>query len=995
MEHSGQRLLLGLVCVLAACSDTPPGRTYYQRNIEPILLQKCGGNTSGCHATNPDDPFQFAAGNFSVESFDTVQKRRDLLAPFGAYPMPLLLIKAVSSNGVQLAYNNAFQDMQVTHSGGAILSVDSDAFLTLQQWLANGATEDGLPPATPPQKGTGDCQHAIPTGFDSTMFVNSMTMDSFNQFKTTVQPVLTAHGCNAASCHGAPQSDFYITCGMTDDELAFNFSQAWSFVNVPVDDSQILKIPLAVQAGGRGHTGGDQFPTTSDPDYVAIKSWAAVAGKLDFAAGDPAKQFFADYVQPVLLDRGCSFEACHSPMATNDFKLRSGTQGFFSAIALEKNYDLLRNNFMALEFPDARRGRAIAKTLLPADPDVTSVAGITHRGGPVIETQGEHATPDLCPTFDPAGTNSAFCTVQEWLNRERAALGDQVTSMNVGDPINIVYVERAAGATAGRLDFDTFQGGAELRVAHATFAAGQVVNPVDAVADSTVISGGCGLPAGADIQSPDVANDGTRVVFAARGTATDPLEVYLVNIDGTGCVQVTQTAAAQNGLQIHNFDPKFSPDGSSIVFASTRGKSGPTKSRRRFLPQSDLWRVKVNGMTADQTSYEQMTVLSNSEVSPQFMREGRVTMTTEKASDGFYQLSGRRLNWDLTDYHPLLAQRSQSLYSDLTDLTQTAPSIGYQSATDIREGSDGNFLLILSDLNADGSPLYGAAGALAIFNRSIGPFEADRQDPGFVKSVTFLDQANATGRAGAMIGYRAPVSMPDGTIMVSYTTNAPAGTFDIVSISPRDSTRRNLFTNGGGKTRVDAVLAYKWPARELYDNRRQLVFGGGTDGDNAHAILHIPDVPMTFTVLTGNLRKGRPVDAFRKGTYLAVYSEGMCPATGCAANTNGIYQSRTMLGKAKLADDGSVRVQLPAQTGIVLSLEDGDGNVISQMQEEHQLGPGESISMGVSESLFDAVCGGCHGSVTGHELDIAVTPDALTGASQSSSATMTPVSIGN
>src|SRR6185369_15229021 len=170
---------------------------------------------------------------------------------------------------------------------------------------------------------------------------------SFDAFKATVQPILTQHGCNAASCHGAPQSDFYTTCGQSDDEQAFNFSQAWSFVNSPVEDSQILRIPLAVGAGGRGHTGGDQFASTSDKDYVAIRTWAAQIGKLDFAGTDPGKQFFADNIQPLLLRRGCSFQACHSPAATNDFKLRSGTQGFFSAVALEKNYELLKDEFMA------------------------------------------------------------------------------------------------------------------------------------------------------------------------------------------------------------------------------------------------------------------------------------------------------------------------------------------------------------------------------------------------------------------------------------------------------------------------------------------------------------------------------------------------------------------------------------------------------------------------------------------------------------------------
>jgi hypothetical protein len=190
------------------------------------------------------------------------------------------------------------------------------------------------------------------------------------------------------------------------------------------------------------------------------------------------------------------------------------------------------------------------------------------------------------------------------------------------------------------------------------------------------------------------------------------------------------------------------------------------------------------------------------------------------------------------------------------------------------------------------------------------------------------------------------------------------------------------------------VLAYKYPPRALYDNRRQLVFGGSDTGDPAHAVLHMPDAPMVFTLLTGNLRRGRPVDAFRKAKFLAVYSEGMCPAGGCSANTNGIYQSRTLLGRAPLADDGSVRVQLPSGTGVVLELQDDKQSSVVTMGEEHQLGPGEQISMGISQTLFNAVCAGCHGSVTGHEVDVQVSADALTGASASISAGKTPATIG-
>lgn len=978
-----------------ACGDSPPGRTFYERNIEPILLQKCAGNTSGCHSTNEGDVFAIAAGNLDVTSFESVQKRRDVLSPFGAYPYPLFLIKAVGADKLTLQYGVEFRDIEVQHSGGGIIDVGSDAYFTLQTWLDNGATENGLKPPTPAQAGNGACSPVVPPGFDA---AGARAEPGYSTFVSSVQPVLDEKGCAAGSCHGAPQSDFYITCGETDDQKAFNFSQAWSFVNEPVADSQLLRVPLAVEAGGRGHTGGDQFASLDDADYRAISDWAESVGKLDFAAGDPARAFFAEHVQPTLLARGCAFQACHSPQAGNDFKLRSGTTGFFSAVALEKNYDLLKHEFMALEFPDARRGRAVAKVLLENDPRVMGPAGIAHRGGPVLETPGTGgAEPSNCPgTYDPL-TATAYCTVQRWVDLERQQLltANEVTPMDAGDPIRIVYVERAAAAPAGRLEFDTFQGGAELRVASTTFGAGQQVQAADAGA-AQVISGGCGLGGSPDIQAPDVANDGTRVAFAARASAADPLGIYVVNIDGTGCQRITPAAPDASGLKIHNFDPAWSPDGNFLVFASTRGKAGPTRSRKRFLPQSDIWRVRMNGLAADAATFEQMTFLSNSEISPAFMREGRMTMTTEKVSDGFYQLSGRRQNWDLTDYHPLLAQRATSAFATPGMPDDTRPSIGYASATDIHESSNGDFLLILSDVGADGAPaLPGGAGALGIFNRSIGPFEQDRVQDGYLPALRILDRGSASGRAGATAGYRNPVSLPDGTIMVSYADNVAQGNFKIIAIDPRTEARRDLVA-GGGRIRVDAVLAYKYPARELYLNRRQLVFGGGANiDDNAHAVLHMPDAPMVFTLLVANLRRGRPVDDFRSATQLVVYSEGMCPAGGCSANTNGIYQMRSELGRANLRDDGSVKVRLPAGAGVILELQDDSGNPVATMGEEHQLGPSEAISMGVSEKLYDAVCGGCHGSITGRELDVVVSPDALTGASASESLGESPTNIGN
>ncbi len=1010
MELRRARILLA-VGLLTACGDSPQGRTFFERNIKPILDEKCSGNTSGCHAifrdpaTGVEDPFAIVAGNLDVTSFENVSKRRDTLAPFGAFPYPLLLIKAVGPGKLQFEYQGELRPIDVQHSGGALIEVGSDAYFTLQTWMDNGATENGLRPATPAVVGNGPCTSDLPPNFDPAAF---NTMPGFAGFKATVQPILSAHGCTAGSCHGAPQSDFFLTSGETDDQVAFNFSQAWSFVHdtgtpgaPAVTDSPLLRIPLGRNGGGRGHTGGDQFASVDDADYVTIKAWAETVGELDFAQGDPLKQFFEDNVQPIFVQRGCAFQACHSPQATNDFKLRTGTVGFFSSVQLRKNYELFRNEFMAIEFPDSRRGRAVAKAILDDDDQrvPTGVLGIIHRGGPVLETPGplNGADPAACPThpFDPQVTaTTPFCIVQEWVARERDTLiaAGQATDFGATGA-RIIFVQRpAASADTGRLDFDSFRGGAQLLSINATFdALGNITAPID-ISGATDIATGCGLGGSPDIQSPNVANDGDRVVFAARATGTDPLGVFVVSLSANTCQRVMPPQAAQGGIQIHDFDPVFSPDGTYIVFASTRGKAGPFKSRKRFLPQSDLWRIRINGLTPDAASIEQMTFLSNSELGPAFMREGRVTMTTEKASAGFYQLSGRRINWDLTDYHPLLAQRKDSRFNDPTmaDLATTNPSIGFSSATDIVEGNNGDFLLVLSNVDpTTGTPAVpGAAGALAIFNRSIGPFEAGRNDVGFLKSLRILDGDGAT--AGGP-GYRRPRLLPDGRIMVSFATAASSGQFSIVTVDPRTGTRAPLLTGGTG-AQVDAVLAYKYPARELYANRRQLVFGGGVFNAPTDAVLHMPDAPMVFTVLVANLRRGRPIEEFGRGRAIEILTEGTCPkAANCSANSMGIFESRQSLGRVPLADDGSAKIAVPSGTGLVFRLLDGDGNEVAIMGEEHQFGPGEAVSMGVSRNLFDAICGGCHGSITAREIDVAVTPDALTGASQSLSLTAAPV----
>jgi hypothetical protein len=151
---------------------------------------------------------------------------------------------------------------------------------------------------------------------------------------------------------------------------------------------------------------------------------------------------------------------------------------------------------------------------------------------------------------------------------------------------------------------------------------------------------------------------------------------------------------------------------------------------------------------------------------------------------------------------------------------------------------------------------------------------------------------------------------------------------------------------------------------------------------------------MIFTLLNANLRRGRPVELYRQGTHLAAYRELPAPpGTTMGSGEGGIFQDRQLLGRVALARDGSARVRMPAGAGVILELQTSSGTVIDTMREEHQVGPGEVISIGVSEALFDAACGGCHGAVSGREIDAALAPDVLTGASASLSAESAPSNL--
>ena len=112
--------LLVAGCVEATPSETSQ-RSYFESNVQPILIFSCAH--SGCHGNGNGTESRFVA--FDVYSYDSLASRFDLLEP--GKPYPRLLTKAA---GIE------------PHSAGQLLDVSSEAFLVLQAWLENGATDE-------------------------------------------------------------------------------------------------------------------------------------------------------------------------------------------------------------------------------------------------------------------------------------------------------------------------------------------------------------------------------------------------------------------------------------------------------------------------------------------------------------------------------------------------------------------------------------------------------------------------------------------------------------------------------------------------------------------------------------------------------------------------------------------------------------------------------------------------------------------------------------
>jgi len=994
-----------------ACTTLQPQQTtFFQQTIDPILQSSCVRTNTGvgCHVS---DAKGNALGNLDLSTYDQVIKRRDLLLEYGPYQQPALLVKNVQpySVGLQLWDGTKVSvTTDIKHTGGSILDPTGTAYQTLRRWIENGAAEDntGVPSVNLPRT---PCSHVIPSasvfsGAIGFMGNTDPATADWSVFQQQAEPVLV-QSCAAGDCHGTLVNALYLTCGSQPEEVRWNYFAAKAYLSSTTEQSELLRRPLATSQGGSYHEGGPIFSSVNDSAYQGIAQWEQKYGPDKTPGLDPAFQFFAQMVQPVLVKKGCMMAQCHSAGMFHEYRLRGGSAGSFAYNTTLKNYEFSVQQ-MSFESEDVAGSRLVRKNLYTPERQ-TGSSGILHRGGSLLEDFGDQLPSGmLCDqgkyTYTPANVDNipAYCVIYQWHKLERM-------ERNLAPPSEVVYVSRPVPAGPDRpQDFDVFAGGASLHIAQVTQQPGGALT---LGADKTVSLAACGLGNGPDIRRPAVSWDAGTIAFSARASATDPLAIYTIAADGSGCAKQSDIAAhpaSAGGLLEHDFDPAFSPPGPDgkerLVFASTRGNldssafdySGPTRTPEDpSKPNANIYVWDSSSTNANHV--RQLTWQLNMERLPSFMQDGRLVFTSEKREPGFYQLALRRQNLDGADYHPLYAQRG---------------SIGYPQATYVTELSHKDFAAIFSDPKA----VHGA-GALAVFNRSIGIDFTSTNPKDYLVDPTVIQPGSASSVEADFFqhsltvlasdgSYTSPAILPDGQMLVSFGAGAPdsfGGDYDVYVIDAVSGQKTRLL-GAAGTAETEAVAVFPRVPKGL--------FVGTGDEPNGNTTIHAGDPNADVTILDAtalasllfqNTPTGRVIESdlgsFEIWEDLPPDVTSM--PSSCSGNTacdafGKVYVRRRKVGAVPVLGDGSAHFQIPGGMPMVIHLADDSEsrklNLPRWQREEMTFVPGEYTHQSFRGIFFNNLCANCHGAVSGKQTDVALNPDFMTEASQVDAVTTPP-----
>ena len=425
-------------------------------------------------------------------------------------------------------------------------------------------------------------------------------------------------------------------------------------------------------------------------------------------------------------------------------------------------------------------------------------------------------------------------------------------------------------------------------------------------------------PTGA-IRDPTVSWDGQRVLFAWKKSLNeDDYHLYELNVVSNEVRQIT------SGLGFADYEPAYLPN-DDIIFASTRCVQTVDCW---WTEASNLYTCNPDGRFLRRLGFDQVHT-----VYPQVLDDGRVIYT----------------RWDYNDRGQIFVQPLFQMNQDGTGQTEFYGNNSWFPTTIAHARGIPGTQKVLAILCGHHTS---QAGKLAVVDPSKG-----RQENAGVTLVapvraTPAEHTDAYGQQGELWQY--PYPLNERECLVTYaplgwnSTGRRAGDADFGIYWMDMAGRRELLAS-------DPRLPCNQPV-PLAARARPLVWANRVDYNQVSGTFYVQDVyagPGLAGVPRGTIRKLRVVALdFRAAGIGENRSHG--PAGGALASTpisvgNGAWDVKTVLGEAKVYEDGSALFTAPARRPLYFQALDEKGRAVQTMRSWTTLQPGE----------FSA-CVGCH-----------------------------------
>jgi hypothetical protein len=424
--------------------------------------------------------------------------------------------------------------------------------------------------------------------------------------------------------------------------------------------------------------------------------------------------------------------------------------------------------------------------------------------------------------------------------------------------------------------------------------------------------------AGGVIRDPDVSYDGTRAVFAwKKSDQKDDYHLYEMDLKTRAVRQLT------SGLGVADYEPAYLADG-DLIFNSTR-----------CVQTVDCWWTEVSNLyrcDADGRFLRRLTFDQVHDNYPTVTEDGRVLYT----------------RWEYNDRGQIYAQPLLQMNPDGTNQTEFYGVNSWFPTT---------------ILHARGVP--GAQKALAIatghHSRQTGklilidPARGRQENAGVELAAplrpTPAEIIDAYGQDGELFQYPYPLSETE--FLVAYH---PVGwRWEERGLGPRFGVY--FMTLDGRRERLadDPRLPCSQPvpvrARRACRLRPSLVDYRKTDGT-----CYVQDIYAGAGlegVERGTVKTLRVVALEFRAAGVGSNGNGG-PGGGALVSTpiavgNGAWDSKVILGDARVCEDGSALFRVPARTPIYFQLLDEKGHLVQTMRSWTTIQPGENAS-----------CVGCH-----------------------------------